>query len=39
VGAHNVLDVVCGAGLGAAIAGVLNLVIGVPSPWRARGAR
>ncbi len=39
VGAHNVLDVVSGAGLGAAIAGVLNLVLGVPSPWRKRGAR
>jgi glycosyltransferase 2 family protein len=30
VGAHNPLDVVCGAGLGLAIAGCLNLVLGVP---------
>ena len=30
VGAHNPLDVVCGAGLGLAIAGCLNLAIGVP---------
>ena len=30
VGAHNPLDVVCGAALGLAIAGVLNLVFGVP---------
>jgi undecaprenyl-diphosphatase len=28
VGAHNPLDVVCGAGLGLAIAGVLNMVLG-----------
>ena len=28
VGAHNPLDVVCGAGLGLAIAGALNLVLG-----------
>lgn len=28
VGAHNPLDVVCGAGLGLAIAGILNLVLG-----------
>lgn len=32
VGAHNPLDVVCGAALGIAIAGVINLVLGVPSP-------
>jgi undecaprenyl-diphosphatase len=31
VGAHNPLDVVCGAALGVAIAGVLGLVFGVPA--------
>ena len=31
VGAHNPLDVVCGAALGLAIAGLLNLVAGTPS--------
>ena len=31
VGAHNPLDVICGAGLGLAIAGVLNLAFGVPA--------
>ena len=31
VGAHNPLDVICGAGLGAAIAGMLNLAFGVPA--------
>ncbi|MDP9464312.1 MAG: phosphatase PAP2 family protein [Actinomycetota bacterium] len=30
VGAHNPLDVVCGAGLGIAIACVINLALGVP---------
>jgi undecaprenyl-diphosphatase len=35
VGAHNPLDVICGAGLGLAIAGAINLVLG----WRRRGAR
>ncbi|MDP8936905.1 MAG: phosphatase PAP2 family protein [Actinomycetota bacterium] len=30
VGAHNPLDVICGAGLGVVIAGVLNLAFGVP---------
>ena len=30
VGAHNPLDVLCGAGLGLALAAVLNLVLGVP---------
>lgn len=35
VGAHAPLDVVCGAGLGAAIGGALNLALGVP----AAGAR
>jgi undecaprenyl-diphosphatase len=30
VGAHNPLDVICGAGLGVAIGSVLNLAIGVP---------
>ena len=32
VGAHNPLDVLCGAGLGLAVAGVLNLAFGVPGP-------
>lgn len=32
VGAHNPLDVVCGAALGVAIAGALNLAFGVPAP-------
>ncbi len=31
VGAHNPLDVVCGAGVGLVIAGCLNLVFGVPA--------
>jgi glycosyltransferase 2 family protein len=31
VGAHNPLDVICGAGLGIAIGSVLNLLIGVPA--------
>ncbi|MET0727783.1 MAG: phosphatase PAP2 family protein [Acidimicrobiales bacterium] len=31
VGAHNPLDVICGAGLGIAIGSVLNLVVGVPA--------
>jgi undecaprenyl-diphosphatase len=30
VGAHNPLDVIAGAGLGVAIGGVLNLIVGVP---------
>ncbi|MFN2504070.1 MAG: phosphatase PAP2 family protein [Acidimicrobiales bacterium] len=30
VGAHNPLDVICGAGLGLAIAACLNLIFGVP---------
>jgi undecaprenyl-diphosphatase len=30
VGAHNPLDVICGAALGVALAGVLNLIFGVP---------
>ena len=30
VGAHNPLDVVCGAALGLAVAGCLNLILGVP---------
>ena len=34
VGAHNPLDVICGAGLGLAIAGCLNLAFGVPSRRR-----
>jgi undecaprenyl-diphosphatase len=32
VGAHNPLDVICGAGLGLAIGGCLNLAFGVPAP-------
>ena len=32
VGAHNPLDVICGAGLGLAIGGCLNLAVGVPEP-------
>lgn len=32
VGAHNPPDVVCGGGLGLAIAGCFNLVLGVPQP-------
>jgi membrane-associated phospholipid phosphatase len=31
VGAHNPLDVICGAALGLAIGGCLNLVFGVPA--------
>jgi len=31
VGAHNPLDVVCGAGLGVAIGSLLNLALGVPA--------
>jgi undecaprenyl-diphosphatase len=31
VAAHNPLDVICGAGLGLAIGGVLNLAFGVPA--------
>jgi undecaprenyl-diphosphatase len=36
LGAHNPLDVVAGAALGAAIAGALNLAVGVPTrpAWR-----
>ncbi len=30
VGAHNPLDVICGAGVGLVIGGVLNLAFGVP---------
>jgi glycosyltransferase 2 family protein len=32
VGAHNPLDVICGAALGFAIGGCLNLAFGVPEP-------
>jgi membrane-associated phospholipid phosphatase len=32
VGAHNPLDVVCGAALGLAIGGGVNLLLGVPEP-------
>jgi membrane-associated phospholipid phosphatase len=35
VGAHNPLDVVCGAALGLAIGGALNLACGVPARSRA----
>jgi glycosyltransferase 2 family protein len=31
VGAHNPLDVICGAGLGFAIGGAINLLLGVPN--------
>ncbi len=34
VGAHNPLDVLCGAGLGLAIAGCLNLAFGLPADSR-----
>jgi undecaprenyl-diphosphatase len=34
VGAHNPLDVVCGAALGLAIAGFINLLVGVPRSRR-----
>ena len=30
VGAHNPLDVVCGAGLGVALGAAINLVLGAP---------
>jgi undecaprenyl-diphosphatase len=36
VGAHNPLDVICGAGLGLAIASVTNLALGVPADTGAR---
>ena len=32
VGAHNPLDVVCGAALGVAIGSCLNLIVAVPAP-------
>ncbi len=32
LGAHNPLDVVGGAGLGLAVGGALNLIVGVPAP-------
>jgi undecaprenyl-diphosphatase len=38
VGAHNPLDVACGAALGVAIGGALNLVFGVPVAGRRGGA-
>jgi undecaprenyl-diphosphatase len=38
VGAHNPLDVICGAGLGVAIGSVLNLVFGVPPAERRASA-
>jgi membrane-associated phospholipid phosphatase len=40
IGAHNPLDVIGGAGLGVAIAGALNLLVGVPARWEhVRSAR
>lgn len=39
VGAHNPLDVICGAALGVAIAGVVNLVIGRRHPVGSRDQR
>ena len=39
VGAHNPLDVICGAGLGVAIGSLLNLVVGVPVGARPRHER
>ena len=38
VGAHNPLDVICGAALGVAIAAVTNMLLGAPrgAPMRAR---
>ncbi len=38
LGAHNPLDVIGGAGLGLAIAGALNLALGVPTPTGDRQA-
>jgi undecaprenyl-diphosphatase len=38
VGAHNPLDVICGAGLGVALGSVLNLVFGVPPAERRASA-
>ena len=35
VGAHNPLDVICGAGLGIAIGSALNLILGVPAEHEA----
>jgi undecaprenyl-diphosphatase len=35
VGAHNPLDVICGAALGIVIAGCLNLLFGVPAERKA----
>jgi undecaprenyl-diphosphatase len=39
VGAHNPLDVVCGAALGAALAGALNVALGVRALGVPGGAR
>ena len=38
VGAHNPLDVVCGAALGVAIAAVINLAVGIPDASTPRTA-
>jgi len=35
LGAHNPLDVVCGAGLGVALGGLLSYAVGVPVRPRA----
>jgi membrane-associated phospholipid phosphatase len=37
VGAHNPLDVICGAGLGLAIGSCINLALGVPAAGRRSG--
>jgi glycosyltransferase 2 family protein len=39
VGAHNPLDVICGAGLGLAIGSCINMALGVPAAGRARPAQ
>jgi undecaprenyl-diphosphatase len=39
LGAHNPLDVVGGIGLGLAIAGMWNLVLGVPASTQTRARR
>ena len=39
VGAHNPLDVICGAGLGLAIGSCINLALGVPAAGRRSGQR
>jgi undecaprenyl-diphosphatase len=39
VGAHNPVDVIRGAALGLAIAGAINLVVGIPAGQRSRPSR